>query len=231
MSFSVTNTQNQPQKGEVPVKKTKRAGYRSGRKQQGFTMIELMIVVGLLAIIGTVGFNMFNGGVTNKATALQKWDLSNRLATVMTVVGQAGGGTTVEGNPFIVTNGSLLDVMVGGEDCVSTDFQRSYRSMGLRTFEESLEVTTAPVCDGTTATTPGVYKMGNSDVTVGGTNGELTLEFTNVTPDELEAIVSDYGDNKTYTVADSGTAATDGPLSWDAATGGLHTVTITRNLR
>lgn len=235
MSLSVTNPH--PKKGTVNMKVEHEAGMNTEnqdvatqtRKQGGFTLIEMMISVIVIGVLATVIYSMFSGGVTNRATALQKWDLTNRLVTVMTVASQSGGGTNVAGNPFVKSGGTLLDVLVGGETCVADKFQRYYRTMGVRSFEESLEVQKAPVCTGATAT-KGVYLMGNSTVDVAGTNGTMTVTFSAMTTDEVDAIVGEHGDGKTTFDDIKAGAGKSGAVEWKAPVNGVHNVTITRKL-
>ncbi|MGL4755801.1 MAG: PulJ/GspJ family protein [Aeromonadaceae bacterium] len=198
------------------------------RGQAGFTILELMVVVVMLGILGTVGYKMFGSGVTSKARAMQKYDLTTRLVNLMGVVAQSGAGTAVTTNPFFKSGAGLLDVLVGGEECVSANYQRSYRSFAVATYEESMNVTTRPNCSGGTATA-GVYKVDKSGVKVSGTDGTMSVIYDNVTSDELEAIVESHGDSKDFDKS-STAAGSDGSISWGAPAGGLYTVTIKRKV-
>lgn len=221
------NVNNHKEEAEV-INEENQEVKTTKRKQCGFTLIEMMISVVVIGLLASIIFSMFSGGVTNKATALQKWDLTNRLVTVMTVASQAGGGTNVAGNPFIKNGGTLLDVLVGGEKCVADKFQRYYRTMGVRSFEESIEVKKAPVCTGATVS-KGEYLMGNSTIAVAGTGGEMIVTFSAVTTDEVDAIVGEYGDGTTK-FADIAKAGNSGQIKWTAPNNGIHNLTITRKL-
>lgn len=191
------------------------------RKQGGFTLVELMTVIVIVGILGAVGYSVMGGGLTAKARALAKWDLHDKLRQTSLVIAQAGAGDGISSNPFYNTGNKLIDVMVNGEECVSSKFKRDYRSLGLSPNDAGLTIMTPATCGSQT----GQYAMDNSIVTTAGTNGLLETQFSDVATDQLEELLSTRDESK-MDIFDPSQASNTGTVRYTAAANGLHTVTL-----
>ena len=56
-----------------------------GRRQQGFTLVELLIAVGIMALLGTVGAMLLNSSLENQAAIDTRQQALERVALALTV--------------------------------------------------------------------------------------------------------------------------------------------------
>ena len=56
-----------------------------GERHQGFTLVELLIAVGIMALLGTVGALLLNSSLENQAAIEKRQQALERVALALTV--------------------------------------------------------------------------------------------------------------------------------------------------
>lgn len=197
------------------------------KNQGGFSLIELVIVIVIMGILGTVGSTFF-GGATESAKAEAKMQLANSAANKATAVfSLLGTGTIVPSNSIVHANNSLEDVLFANTG-VSATYSTRFDATGITSLRNSLAVTTEPV----NGTSEGAYEMpdtGSVVTIVAGGTRQIGFRFTNTTGEEVAALVAKYEPATTYAAS---TADTSGTIQYtaDSSGTGLHTLTIVKDL-
>lgn len=200
---------------------------RNMKKQDGFTLVELIVVVVLLGIVGAIaGTTIFGSSTSAPGTASQMMDLADKGTATFSAVrlrtGTSADPTT--SNTFFQGDNNLLDMLYGGATHVATtnNYRQTVTNMGLGTFQRALRATTMPG-----AGTAGVYQLIETTIGVtvaaGAGANEVNWVYSNVTPEVVQALIEKQ-ESGTY----DGTADTTGVLQYTAVASGVHTVTLVR---
>lgn len=197
-------------------------------RQAGFTLIELLIVVVILGILGTVGFVSFGSGVTSTSTAMQYYTFASRATDTWSQMVSAGrlSHDPTSANPFFEGSNDLLDVLVGGEDMVSSTYKHAYSRSGVTTIEDAVQVAQYP-----TAGSKGRYTMGgpNTEVSVSLGNGrEVLWSFTAVSADVVDALLVENEPSAQFV---EGGSNDNRRIRYSSESGGLYTVNIVTRVR
>lgn len=75
------------------------------QKNQGFTLIELIVVIGIIAILATLGLSTFENVSKNARDAKKKADLKDIKTALVQFIGQNGHGPTNYNPGYGVTEG------------------------------------------------------------------------------------------------------------------------------
>jgi prepilin-type N-terminal cleavage/methylation domain-containing protein len=185
------------------------------KKQAGFTLIELVIVVVILGILALVVSRQFGGNVSNGAKANALYEASNKLTQNWALLAQqAGTSTTVASSPLVLTGKVPEDILVAGSAYIATAYQGAWTQGGLIPLTDLAQGTAGG----------GVYTIASYPFSIaGGGASPLSVTFNNV-PDELVVqVVQKHGSGvATLAASDSANAV----VQYGTATGGLRTMTV-----
>ena len=195
------------------------------RKSRGFTLVELLVVIVILGVLGSLATGAF-GGLTDQAKATAKMQVSTEGTKLASMIFTTlGTGKATPANPVVHANNSLEDIIFTGVG-VSAAYQTSFDQLGMSTLRDAIKVTTEPVED----TSVGVYQLdGGSIISIpnSGSTSEMHWQFTNTTEAEVSHLVSKYDTSVAFdpTVAD-----TTGRIRYTVGANGLHTLIIVNSL-
>lgn len=207
--------------------KTVHVNKKSIKKQSGFTIAELLIVVVILGILGTIATSTMSGA-TDQTRAIAKFTIAARgTETAGMILSGLGTGTSTPGNNAVHANNNLADIIFAGVG-VNTTYKANYDLGGYPILSDAVLTMTAPV-DGTSA---GVYHAGENlsviSIVAPANNREMNWQFTNTTSAEVAFLVSKYDKGSAFNAS---SADSSGRIRYTAAsTSGLHTLTIVNRL-
>lgn len=113
--------------------------FKSMRRQSGFTMTELLIVVVIIGILGVVTMRALSGS-TDGAQAIAIRSTASELAKGMGYIhANLGNGLDpTAGNVVAGGSGGMLAVLVEGEGAVHSDYKQKYVRLGMRPLSSEI---------------------------------------------------------------------------------------------
>lgn len=196
--------------------------YKNFKKQSGFTLIELVIVVvvlGLLAIVGARAFSNTNISEGSKAQAM--FEGCSKLSTsAILVANEAGVSSAVTGSALPAgTAGAttLLDVLAGGFDNMATAYQPAWTRAGVSPLSDVIKGSA------------GVYTLAGYALTFGGGGTTAHTCVVSVPDGVASALVVRYGAGTAPALA-ADTDTSNATIRYTALASGNRTVTIRRPL-
>lgn len=210
-----------------------------GKRQKGFTIAELAIVVLIIGIVGAIIASRFTGSGVSTARAQALSTAADSLAEMTRVIANRAGTTNVfTGSPlFNNAAHTMLDVATAGETAVAAAYDATYRNSGLAILQ-SLTIRTAA-----TAAAAGTYDVQGYVVSVKNAdnasfncanapaataNGYGCVSYAAVPVPVIEAVLQ----SKEGPAATVGaTAKTSGPVQYTAPAGGTATMHLLVDLR
>lgn len=196
----------------------KQKNYSMDRKQQGFTLTELLIVVVILGILAYIVMRALSGN-TDAAQATAIRSTAGEVAKGMGYIhANLGNGLDpTSSNTVAGTAAGMLAVLVDGESAVNASLKQRYVRLGMRPLSSEIRK------DG------GNYYVQNYQVTVepclgSSANRRVCTKFTNVTGPVAEVIAAKEGHEIVSPAGTSGTSSHVDTVHVSAASGGVHTV-------
>lgn len=188
------------------------------RKQGGFTLIELMVVVVIIAVLYVVLSRALKG-TTDPANATAIRSVGQDLTQAIGYIhANLGTGLSATSNALPVSGQGMLDVLVIGSSSVNSTYRDAFSRIGVRTLEGTIRVGSRP-----NGATPGTYTVNSYPIAfVSCATGYVCTQFSNVPSSTVNELAGKYA----VTFA-AGTAVTSGALQYTSAdSSGLHTVTL-----
>lgn len=182
------------------------------RRQAGFTLVELMIVVVLLGIIAAIVISNMVGNTDSARAQLLKRVSKSSVESIAQIARTCGTSSAVSGSVLPASGRTMLDIVFLGEPAVSATYKTCYADSSVRALRDS-------VTKSGSTWQVGAFPM---NVTGGGL-AKFNVEFQRVPEATVLALAQAYTENLT-TLAASDT--TSDVIRYGAASGGTRTVTV-----
>ena len=193
------------------------------RRQRGFTLVEMVIVVIVLGILAIVAMNSL-GNTQGNAQAKALFDAAQKTNNAWMVLRQAGGipADPTDANPAIQANNTALDVLMEGETFLETSYQSAYEAAGIAPLSDMATITTAPVA----GTSAGAYEVNGFDYDMAlSAGGDKMLYTLADVPTEIVKVMWEPNMTAAFD-ATADTTGTGDKIQHTTATGGVHDLTI-----
>lgn len=195
------------------------------KKSQGFTMLELLVVLAILGVIAAIVLPTAYSG-TSSANSQLKMRVAETFKTcVVNAHARLGWGSNILTNPNYESGNDALDVCIGGDVAVIAAQDNNFERVDVSGLSDMVQIKNPPTAGG-----KGEYYVGSSRVTLSSSQptGQLSLEFANSADEEVCDLKAKYeGFSGT---CDNSTADTTGVIQHTASSGGLVTLKILRKL-
>lgn len=207
---------------------------KNSRSQKGFTLIELMIVVGILGVLGAIAITAFRGSSDGANAAAIRGSTQQLSKAVGYIHVNMGNGVKTPTNKI----GSMMDILMNGEMAVAntgsgaSNLRSQYSRLGMRPLNTDFRVITAPTG---TPLAGGEYSVLTFKVVFlecqTDNPGKVCVQFSDVPTATLKELLNKYGlDYSTSTLVDANAAAAatkTAAVTFTAAdANALHTVTL-----
>jgi prepilin-type N-terminal cleavage/methylation domain-containing protein len=193
---------------------------RNMKKSSGFTLIELVVVLVILGIIGSMAAKQFSG-YQEKAEAGAIISGVNAIDGEFKSVAQnLRIASCASGTRLPVANNTTLDVLFGGEDFVHADLKTAYRNEPKALLAKTLtQLTTA------SSGTAGTYAISSYPVTIQTCTTTDNIYRVAKVPSSLLQAVLHKGYTNLAGSFSAATAVSTGPLRYTVAdANGEHNV-------
>lgn len=188
-------------------------------RNKGFTLIEVMIVIAILGIIGTLAGRQFLG-FTESAKASAIYEIVNQINNEVEALGELHGvGPSVARAGIVKTGNSYLDVLSHGESFVSSTYANRYK------YSPHSQIRGLNTLKMPTDGVAGEYEVQGMKISLGTSTDKNDYIFENVDGVVLANYLAKYEKTETFLEGQSG--GVNGGIEWkyDA---GLYEMTLTR---
>ena len=198
------------------------------KRQQGLSLLEMIIVIVLIGILATVVFRLFNQGVISGAKQLAYKSIADNITrSYSLIVMDTGVPDSSTSNPLLAnTSNTMLDVIANGDNptgLVATAYTSSFSQSGVKPLNGQISVNTAP-----TVGTPGVYSYNGHTITLTVSSaGIADVTFNGVPISDIQAIYEKMNPGATFS---STSAQTTGPVQWSTPSGGVANLTLEKQI-
>lgn len=116
------------------------------RSEAGFTLAEMVIVVMIIGILGTIIASQFRGSISNTARAQALYGTTQKMAQNWGTFTQTFGFPTkpTDDNLIVKSGNNALDILFEGRDFVEDDYRSSYDNSGLKPLADAVNVEIEP---------------------------------------------------------------------------------------